>query len=540
MPRPSKQKKKRNKGATLQLQGQVWLVCFRHPQRRDPKTRHGRVVRASLKTSDVRIANRYKEKLDLIIRNPEFWEEPPAGTPERVRQIWFGKRLDVTVGSKHLDAPVKVAPLPGQKRDFIVPSVEEMLPELPHPSEWFIRPSDGESTDAIEDVKRALESLPELADFDYSDRDKAEAVAVALRRLQETLELVRNANDALNQKVVDLESQKADLERQNQLLHLRLSRYEAKELKDAKVGTLMEEYERFAAELDKTKNSQRWKREVKAYLKRFMKAMGEGKPANEITEREVATYVAGLKGMDGQRVSEIMRKRTRETACRFLDFATRGNFNAKLVPTVKTKDIRREAKAIVWLEKKEVDRLLAKIPKDDEHGLYWRDVAQIQVAMGWRPSELLILQTALATDKVITLEPVTDPKTGEIIGKTGGRSVRVPSAAKAAVRRRIKAGHDLLLPKLTRHRKAARGGLLRDAWIEGTFCDQYRSILREAARKARIKKPIDSRTFRRTFGSLQLRAGRKPHEVAELMGDLPETVKRHYARILAHEIDTEV
>jgi hypothetical protein len=79
-------------------------------------------------------------------------------------------------------------------------------------------------------------------------------------------------------------------------------------------------------------------------------------------------------------------------------------------------------------------------------------------------------------------------------------------------------------------------------WEPTVFDKTYLALLRTAAedKSVELKKSIDCRTLRRTFGSLQLRAGKKEHEVAALMGDRVDTVRRHYARVLAEEVPIEL
>ncbi|MBE7464266.1 MAG: site-specific integrase [Planctomycetes bacterium] len=528
---------RRNRGATLQWQGQQWIICFRDPRKRDPKTGYAKPVRKSLKTADGDLAQRYKRALDRIIEEPSYWMHPPKETPSRVCEIWLGSLLEVEVNSRHLPEPVRVEPIPDQAKETIQPEFLEILKKAVPPPPYVL--FGGDPHDQPEREAYA-QRVARLVRNDYPDDQKLEALAVAYDRVLQELHAERTTSETQATRIKELEAEKEALERQNQVLNHRLGRYEAKELRHAQAGTLRQEFDRYVKHLDTLNTSRAWKRDVKGYLERFLKDVDEDKPANEFNESALGAYVGGLKSTEGNRISEGMRKRARGQICRFLEFATHGSFRRGRVATVKEKALRREAKEIIWLEKDEVAELIRHIPEDAVHGLYWRDLAQIQVAMGWRPSELLLLQTKLATIKIVALEPLTDPVSGEIRSKTGGRAVSVPKAAQAAVQRRIEAGHELLFPKLTGTNRRKRGGLLEDAWAEAMFFKDYRKVLRAAAAKAEIKKPLDSRTLRRTFGSLQLRAGRKPHEVAELMGDRVETVRRHYARLLAHEIDTEV
>jgi integrase len=89
--------------------------------------------------------------------------------------------------------------------------------------------------------------------------------------------------------------------------------------------------------------------------------------------------------------------------------------------------------------------------------------------------------------------------------------------------------------------KLSRVGPIHEVmWYPTSFDQIYLQLLRDAAEAVGIRKTIDCRILRRTFGSLQLRGGKRDVEVAALMGDRPETIRRHYARILAEEVTVEL
>lgn len=56
----------------------------------------------------------------------------------------------------------------------------------------------------------------------------------------------------------------------------------------------------------------------------------------------------------------------------------------------------------------------------------------------------------------------------------------------------------------------------------------------------RTPETMDCLSLRRTFGSLLIRAGRTTDEVAAAMGNTPDMVRKHYARILGGEVNTNL
>lgn len=499
---------RRGKGCTVRLKGKTFVVTFRDPRR------SGRVVRASLKTSDSKVADSYKHDLDRVISDENLWNQPHETCAVRVREIWLGDTYDVEVdvgGEK-----VRVRAAPGENRP------------------WDVEPADTDELGVFDPRKVSRSNGPQFKrlDGDYDGASKARSAAVAVRELTTELNATRT----------QLERARADLEeaqRSQKILRQRLSQYERRKIKEAEVGTLEEEAQKFLADYGKRKLHPKRLGIVTSAVNRFVAKSGGTRKADDVTPEEVSRYVETYRQESGAAISEQHRTTLRYQLCTFLETATSGVFDRREVRTVKSHAVRREQKAIIWLESKEVDALLKAMYALGE---YWGDVATIQARMGWRPSELIILQKQCVGERVITLEPVVDETTGFHYGKTGGRSVQIPLNARTAVRRRLEApGSPLLFPRLmTRDAVRQRKGTLETAWTQDNFCTVYLEHLQQAAVAAKISKHVDSRTLRRTFGSLLLRQKRTPYEVAKLMGDRPATVERHYASILAGEIDTNL
>ena len=136
-------------------------------------------------------------------------------------------------------------------------------------------------------------------------------------------------------------------------------------------------------------------------LQRFLDEIGPNRKANNVDEREISRYVQTVrrskwiaengsrKRVDGGPMGEKRRSEIRTTICSFMVEATKGAFCREEVGKIKSHTVARERKEIVWLEKEEARRLARKM--NELFGAYWGDMAEIQLGMGWRPSELAII-----------------------------------------------------------------------------------------------------------------------------------------------------
>lgn len=275
-----------------------------------------------------------------------------------------------------------------------------------------------------------------------------------------------------------------------------------------------------------------------------MDDVGADRKSSDFDEIDIDRYVRRLRKRpraeqkQGDPISEVRRKEVRAYVCLFMESATRGAFDRKAVKTIKEKDIRREWGSIVWLERGEAENLVGEIY--NRVGEYWGDLTRLQLDMGWRAEELLILQKRFVSNEVIQLESVVTAS-GAMLGKTGGRSVRIPRTSRDAIQRRMEADGDLLFPHMGRnHRRKKQEFPLSGMWSPDWFNRRYRVILTASAKNVGIIKPMGCRILRRTFGSLQLRADKSPYQVSVLMGNSEKIVREHYAALFAEEIDIDL
>ena len=482
----------RGKGCTVRLIGKTFFVKFRHPVTK-------RFVHKSFKTDQAGLAERYKQKLDAVLTTPERWTDLPNDFPKILREIW-GQQL----------TGVKIQGVGDIKYPRFNPWPQVIK------AEDFDFPAIAASEDKVANMinKRIMVQMASLA------------------KEVERLTIVEKAQ------TLTIEDQKMTIqqyETQFQELARERNYWKGKRLSKKECGTLKEEEKRYLDVFEQRKGDREYMKDVCCVVRRFVKEFGPDLNVAEIDEHKVAEWLLVYKSPKGKPITETRRKFVRTAVLKFLAVATKNSFDRVAIPLVSTHSIRREQKEIMWLERDDAERLVASMYK--LHGEYWGDIARIQLDQGWRPEELLMLRTDLASEKTITLDVVE----GEA-AKTGKRTIQVPGTALEAVARRIAAGALVLFPRRGLIEKARKPHLERSGpihtamWYPTVFDKTYLQLLRSAATDADIKKRIDCRILRRTFGSLQLRAGKRDLEVAALMGDRPETVRRHYARILAEEI----
>ena len=493
----------------------VLIATFRDPRRlQDPsnKSMGNKVVRRSLKTSDFEEAKKYAKVLNAIIVDKNLWKIPPLETPQLVREIWLGT-----------------------KADFEVVTAEGKV-ELPWSENTKYLGMD--VPDNFEPFEGKWDPTGESLGIGESTVKNAEAISLAEEHLKLSAELakVRETNVELNK---ELQESRTEIK----ALRFKLGQYNKRAARAAEVGTLGQESKKYLSDYFSRKITRERKGIAKNTIEAFVSAIGENRPTDEISEKEVTRYVQAYKAKDGRAIGEERRKSIRLAICTFLETATEGTFNRKLVSRISSHAVTREKHVPIWLEPEEASRLIEKVK--ELHGLYWHDFAKIQLHMGWRPSELTLLQKSFVTTNHIELVPIQD-SAGVWHAKTGGRSVQIHDGIIAEIERRIKSTEsDLLFPFepkqhpefRTHKKKPSKTTRKSDAWNLNSLSKRYPTVLREAAKLAGITKNIDSRTLRRSFGSISLRDGLSINEVATVMGSQPKVISKHYARLSADEID---
>jgi hypothetical protein len=484
---------KRGIGCTVRQFGRKYYVKFRLP-----KT--GLQIQKSLQTTQASIAFKYKELIDDIINDPEH--KIPELCPPVVKEIFGTKMTTVLVsGVKRIKYPVH--------NPWAELLQIDTLPDL--------------SRGLTDEIKQRFNKglLVQIA-----------SLSKEVGRLQEAEQKWELEKAASRETVKKLQDQVMELTRE-------INYWKGRRLSKTECGTLEQEQTKYIEMFKQRKLKRDYIKDVCFTIERFVREFGPKLNVAEVDEHKINTWLQTYRKPDGGDITERRRKFIRTTVLKFLTTVTNKAFDRDAIEKVSYHRMNRERKEIIWLDQLEAERLVNAMR--ELHGDYWGDVARIQLDMGWRPEELTMLRSELATDRVITLDVVDG-----IAPKTGKRSVQVQTTTRDAVRRRLSDTSPLLFPRRgfkgkTRRPRVPRAGPIQNImWYGRTFDRVFLSLLKAAKEKAQIKKPIDCRTLRRTFGSLQLRNGRRDIEVAALMGDLVETVRRHYARILAEEVSTEL
>lgn len=527
-------KQKRSKGVTVKRQGDdasVFIVTFRDPRvsyGKSSASRGKKVVRKSLKTKNPALARRYEVELNRILLDKSLWKNLPEDTSEVVRSIWGGPQFSEMIGDKLVSFPIAEGEAPAVRTSFrnedsLIVLTEGHIEQLL--AEAMFNPENAPNVQ--------FELTPE-----YSTDSKFRSALVALI-------VARDGIDQLRTEVEKFEGNNAELAVRNKALFQKLRQFEKRAAKAENIGTLQQEFDRYMEVLQERKITDKRKGILRSTLKRFMSDMGPNMPAVEITETEVSNYVQTYKDKDKKPITEERRREIRTQVCTFMESATNQLFSRKGVVRIAAHKVAREKKPIVWLTYKEASKLIENMT--DESDGYWKDLATVQLHTGFRPSELILIQKSNVTKNVITLAAITDPKTGVSKAKTGSRSVQIQKDIAETVASRKRKGSNPFLfgriqtysakNKIPTKRQDGQTGLLANAWNEDVFHRHYRKRLRDAAKKAGITKSIDGRTLRRSFGSIAIRQDYTVEEVAKLMGDRPQTIRKHYADLLAEEID---
>ena len=198
-----------------------------------------------------------------------------------------------------------------------------------------------------------------------------------------------------------------------------------------------------------------------------------------------------------------------------------------------------------WLDQADVDALLKHLPA------YWRDVAELQWAGGFRPEELAFLQTSKVTfgeDIRVEVAMLKDGK--RIVWKAKTKSsygkVHILSRFKPLLERLNARGAFFLFPDDTalhdgaEHRYEEGEAFERQhrAWRRKTFCAAYLAALRDAAQKAGLEvERVDSRTMRRSCGKRVLLDSRfDASHAAAILRDTPKVVLQHYAHLIPSDV----
>lgn len=245
--------------------------------------------------------------------------------------------------------------------------------------------------------------------------------------------------------------------------------------------------------------------------------------------------------------------RLREKLARFVNWAAgQYGYRSQMGDVYKIKATRRnrERGDIHWHDLTEVQAVLKTLPNS-----YWRALVGTLAFAGLQLAELVWLRREdlswgpCLESATLRVTAVQDPDGGRHYLKTGNRrrTVRVHPRLLAPLLRvhwgELPEGGTVLFPVPSSMRRRARKGTGGgDRWLEGTLSTVLRGHAGGVKRPAvagLLPRGMNAKSLRRTFGSLLIRSGKSEAEVAAAMGNTPEMVRAHYARILGCEVDVD-
>jgi integrase len=276
--------------------------------------------------------------------------------------------------------------------------------------------------------------------------------------------------------------------------------------------TLEQALTNFTKNFDTPQRDDVYRKTVLSRLNAFVSAFGKDSPLSDLygQEPEIRAWVERR----GCKVGGM--RQWRMALIRFLEESglriSRRNFRGW----------RSAKEPIIWMSHEQITQLT------DCLCAYGKDLFELQLETGLRPTELPTIKSTDIHDRMLVLSPILPGLTL----KQGTRTLPLTDRAKEILDRRLAGKRTIAFTTGKKPWPSQR-------W----FCLQYRTWLDEAKASAEAKPganplpAIDARTGRRTAASLWLRRGFSCDQVAALLGDDARTVRRHYARLLPQEVN---
>ena len=246
-------------------------------------------------------------------------------------------------------------------------------------------------------------------------------------------------------------------------------------------------------------------------------------PVSKLTELEINSWLKGLKavGKDGA-ARPIGGARRNFVRTYLLKMLADGGavLNRKLIETASAKSIKRQRGAIKWLSHEQAESVAAQLSSP------WREMWQVQCAVGLRPSELLTLQKSnFASDlSQLTLSPM-----GALSLKTGSRTIPIPSSIRPLLELRLK-GREIVFSDPNTGK----------AWSDPkNHAKRYVAALDKAAVAAGVVVKMGANIGRKTCASLLLQSNVSAEKISALLGNSPSEVLASYGNPDIEKLDLE-
>ena len=449
----------------------------------------GKRVKRSVRTTDSSVALGYARELSAILRNPAEWKDPKAS--DAVVAVWRG--------------------------DIIEQAVTEAVREA-----RYAKPADWESFEVHQQAWATQMKAKEATEDMVAENGRLkERIAILTEELRALRGLLKTAGRDVGEK------------------------YTPKAISDAVTDYLT------GADRG-TRAGDRYQETMEPTLRRFARWLPANANVAEVTPTQVKAHLiellAGKMVREGRAAPGVKTvKKVAQMLNNFLEHQS-PCYDAKTVKQWVRANCGNEEDAEpgnpYWLDQADVDALLKHLPA------YWRDVAELQWAGGFRPEELAFLQTSGVTfgeDIRVEVAMLKDGK--RIVWKAKTRSsygrVHILSRFRPLLERLKARGATFLFPDDTalhagpEHRYEEGEAFERQhrAWRRKSFCAQYLATLRDAAQKAGLEvERVDCRTMRRSCGKRVLLETKSPVHAAAILRDTVKVVLQHYAKLIPDDM----
>ena len=470
-----------------------------------PLLNGGRVKR-SIKTTDSSVQLEFAKKLSQLLRSPVDWNTKPEYVPHVLWNAWQGDIAQQATADA-VDQVAGLATRQTQRMQSILQSIEAKE-ETPYVI-----------------TKDALKYV-ELTAQKAIDEAAKQAIEIKNLRTQAAIDAATIFN-----------------------LKARLRKLNANGIECLTPKSVEQAVSDYISGSDKGTNAgERFVQTLEPALRRLCRWLPKGTLVTDVTGQQVKQHLIEL--LDGKLIKKGRSAPTKKTVKKvarmingFLIHQAGGAYDAATVKKwMKTNlHCEDEAENPYWLEQSDVDALLKHMPQ------FWRDVAELQWAGGFRPEELCNLMTSRVSMNGEIRVEVAKIKEGErTIWKAKTKSsygkVHISDTYTPLLKRMIDRGDFLLIPNDPRLHHGVTSKL-RDAfkaskklWRAKSFCVQYLAQLRKAAVLAsQNSEKIDSRTMRRSCGKRVLLASNLM-TAAAVLRDTPKVVLAHYAKVIPSDV----
>jgi len=444
-----------------------------------------------------------------------------------------GKRVCRGLGTPDMGSAQQICGSLVTLRTFGFPTIGDIPPTLPIHStakRLYFDLEESVASESIDDQSPMVQANQLVLTFAQSEQERLLPFFLELFTLRVTQERKEADYDELRRALRDREAELAQL--RNSML--------AKAAEAGKnMPSIPECLEMFREHME-SKTCEANAKIVCAEARRFTAGLKDRRTLSEVTPVDMSGYLDRMTALGRPDKRASRRDGIRRRLSRLMNWAGKHwHFENPLryVDAVSKSELDREKGEIHYHTKAEVESALKRLPDD-----YWHAIVASLGYAGLQLAELCWLRT-------------------EDVNLKAG-TIRVTSVSEADSRHLLKTSHreriinmhpKLLLPRLQKFAKdghcgekyffampvAMRVAPDRERWLIDSLSTKllgHNGGKRRKPSPALLPKGMNAKSLRRTFGSLLLRSGKKETEVAASMGNTPDVVRQHYAKIRGEEV----